>query len=54
MNLTLDLTEIKNLKFEFINQENVVTLVDNQGYEIIKGYGVSIADALNDLLHNLI
>ena len=32
----------------------MLTLVDSEGFEIVKGYGKSIADAINDLHHNLI
>ena len=49
----LKLSELKNLKVELIDREYVLTLVDDQEYEVIKGYGVSISSAFNDLLHNL-
>ena len=51
---TIELSELKNLKVEFIKNEYVVTLVDDQEYEILKGYGISIASAINDLHRNLI
>lgn len=40
--------------FENNNKEYIVTLVDNQKYEILKGYGKSIVEAINDLHSNLI
>jgi len=45
---------LKHLKFEYVSSEYVVTLVDNKGYEILRGYGNSIIEAINDLHHNLI
>ena len=44
----------KHLKFAKTNQEFVVILEDNENYEILKGYGKSIIDAINDLHQNLI
>ena len=50
----INLSELKNLRFEYIKNEYVVTLVDNLGFKILKGYGNSIVDAINDLHQNLI
>ncbi|WP_157614247.1 hypothetical protein [Pseudotamlana agarivorans] len=50
----INLSELKNLRFEYIKNEYVVTLVDNLGFEILKGYGISITEAINDLHQNLI
>jgi len=46
--------EFEHLKFENQRDQHMVTLVDSEGFEIVKGYGKSIADAINDLHHNLI
>lgn len=43
-----------HLKFEKINHEYVVTLIDQTGYEIIKGYGNEIIEAINDMYSNLL
>lgn len=48
----VNLSELKHLKVEFIKNEYVVSLIDEQAFEIVKGYGDSIANALNDLLNN--
>ena len=53
-NKVIKISEFKNLKFEYIKNKYVATLIDNQGFEILKGYGVSITKAINDLHHNLI
>lgn len=53
-NIRISTSEFKNLKFEYIKNEHVVALVDKQGYEIIKGYGVTTIDAINDLHNSLI
>ncbi len=47
-------THVSVIEFEHQNDEHIVTLVDAQGHKIIRGYGTSIADAINDLHHNLI
>lgn len=52
-NISISTSEFKNLKFEFIKNEYIVTLIDDQGYEIIKGDGTSVINAINDLHNNL-
>ena len=44
----------KHLKFEWKNDQYVATLIDQNEYEIIKGYGGSVIEAINDLHSNLI
>jgi hypothetical protein len=51
---TINLSELKNLKVEYFKNEYVVTLIDDHNYEILKGYGLSITDAINDLFRSLI
>ena len=46
--------QLKNLKFEKLNNEFIVTLIDSAEYEIIRGYGKTIIAAINDLHHNLL
>lgn len=48
------ISELEHLKFETVNGEFVAILVDNTEYEIIKGYGKSQVEALNDLHSNLV
>lgn len=52
--LTVDIHQLKHLKFEKINGEHVVTLVDATGYPIITGYGKSVLVAINDLHSGLL
>lgn len=57
--LTLDYqcelnNDLKHLQFQSQNEGYMVTLVDLQGSEILRGYGDSPSDALNDLHSNLI
>ncbi len=47
-------TELKHLKFQRVKNEFIVTLVDEQEYEILKGYGNSVPAAINDLHSNLL
>ncbi len=46
--------DLKYLKFQLQKEGHMVTLIDLKGYEILNGYGTTRAEALNDLLHNLI
>ena len=50
----IKITELQHLKIELIKQEYVATLIDTDGFEILKGYGLSIIKAINDLHSNLI
>ena len=45
---------IKNIKFQVLNGKYIVSLIDLQGYEILKGYGNTIEEAINDLHCNLL
>lgn len=51
---SIQIAELKHLKVEFLNYEYIVTLVDKEKHEIIKGYGKSINDAINDMHQNLL
>ncbi len=46
--------KLKYLKFGRDQNEYEVALVDEGGYEIIKGYGKSTIEAINDMHNNLI
>lgn len=54
INQELTIEELKNIKITFENKMYVVALIDKTGFEIIRGYGDTPADALNDLHSNLI
>lgn len=45
---------LKHLKFEEFGNKSVVTLLDAEEFEILKGYGKTIEDAINDLHQNLL
>ena len=47
-------SHLKYLKFEVINNVFEVSLNDTKGYTIIKGYGDSVIEAINDMHNNLI
>lgn len=50
MNLTdIVLGELKHLKFEQYEGQHIVSLVDLTGFEIIRGYGATMVEAMNDL-----
>lgn len=46
--------DFNHLKFSKRKEEYVVALVDKKNYEIIKGYGKSTIDAINDLHNNML
>ena len=46
--------EFEHLKFEHQSDEHIVTLVDSNGHEIVRGYGDTIIEAINDMHHRLI
>lgn len=50
----IELTNFKYLRFYQMKNQNIAVLIDDKGFEIIKGYGSSLVDALNDLHQNLI
>ena len=52
--LFIEFRQMKHLKFEKMNGEHIVTLIDNSGFEIVKGYGKAVVEAINDLHSNLI
>ncbi len=52
--LFIEVRQMKHLKFEKLNGEHIVTLIDNSGFEMVKGYGETVVEALNDLHSNLI
>jgi hypothetical protein len=41
--------QLEHLKFEKTPHECIVTLVDSNGIEVVKGYGKIAIEALNDL-----
>jgi hypothetical protein len=54
MTYTLDCTKLKYIKLEFIKEQYEATIIDQKGFEIVKGYGTSPESAINDLIHGLI
>ncbi len=48
-----DILKLKYINIEKQNNEFKVSLIDNQGYKIVCGYGISVELALDDMLHNL-
>jgi len=49
----IKITELEHLKIEFTNQEYTAILIDSEGFEMLKGYGISVINAINDLHKNL-
>lgn len=54
LNFQINQSDLKHLRFENLNNKHIAILVDQQEYEILKGYGNSKSEALNDLHSNLI
>lgn len=53
-NNIINLSDLSYLKFDKKTTKYIVTLIDEKGFEIIKGYGKTLEIAINDLHHNLI
>lgn len=51
--LCCDILKLKHINIEKLNKEFKVFLIDNQGYKIVCGYGISVEAALDDMLHSL-
>lgn len=50
----INISQFRYLKFEYLNCEYTVTLVNLEGFPVLKGYGESIVEAINDLHSNLL
>ncbi len=48
------LNHLKHLKFEMVNNVYTATLIDLEGEEVVKGYGNSVIEAINDLHSTLL
>lgn len=48
------ITKLKHIKFEKKGMQYVATLIDEDEYEILKGYGASKMEALDDLHQSLL
>ena len=48
------MNHLKYLKIEMDNGKYTVTLNDLSGYDIVKGYGNTITEAVNDMHRSLI
>jgi len=52
--IIINLGQLNHLRFEKSNEEYIVTLIDDFGFESLKGYGASPIEAINDLHQTLI
>ncbi len=50
----IDIDQLKHVKIHYANNEYSVSLVDSAEYEIVKGYGTTIIEAINDLHAGLV
>ncbi len=50
----INTNQLELLKFELIDYEHIVSFVDTNGFEIIRGFGDTIIEAINDLHKSLI
>lgn len=51
---TIHAHELKNIRITEVDNGFSATLIDNDGFEIVRGFGQTITEALNDLHSNLI
>ena len=50
----IDIDQLKHVQVHYANNEYSVSLVDSAEYEIVKGYGTTIIEAINDLHAGLV
>ena len=50
----IDIKQLKHLQVDYNSNEYIVSLVDSQGYEIVRGYGSTAVEAINDLHSGLL
>lgn len=50
----INVSDLEHLKVEIVNSAYTVAITDFDGHELLKGYGNSLEEAINDLHHNLI
>ncbi len=53
MNPKINIMELEYLKFRKEDNEHLAVLIDHKGYEIVRGYGRTVVESLNDL-HRLL
>ena len=46
--------QLQHMKIECVFEECIAILIDDKGFEILKGYGSNMIEAINDLHQNLI
>lgn len=51
---SVDFGQMEHLKFEFYKEKHIVSLLDATGYSLVRGYGKTPLEALNDLHKNLL
>lgn len=51
---SINIEHLKHLQFKRTIEGYTAILVDSTDFEILKGYGKTITEAINDLHHNLI
>ncbi len=55
IDLQYDLVKmLENIELDRVGGEYIAKLLDEGGFEVVKGYGASPIDAVNDLHSNLI
>lgn len=52
--MSININELQYIKVECIHKDCIATLVDTTGYEVLKGYGKNITEAINDLHRTLL
>ena len=52
--ITIDLTQLKNVSVRQEDDEFIASLMDDEGMELVRGFGDNPTEAMNDLHRNLI
>lgn len=54
METSININDLKNIKVTLENNQYTAVLVDGEGFDIIRGFGSTPTEAINDLHSNLI
>lgn len=52
--MELNIGQLKFIKIYQLEESFCASLVDHKEFEIIKGYGPTVAEAINDMHHGII
>lgn len=45
----IEIEQLRHLRVDYNNREYIASLVDLTGFEVVRGYGKTVIEAINDL-----